>query len=58
MRDTTPRAAHGGWKPPKDRRDTIELLHESNESRIPATPERNIFFGLTDCDETLPGPWE
>src|SRR5580704_211772 len=35
LRDAAPRAAHGGWKPPKDRRDPIELLHESNESRIP-----------------------
>ena len=35
LRDATPRAAHGGWKPPKDRRDPIELLRESNEGRIP-----------------------
>ncbi len=35
LRDATPRAAHGGWKPPKDRPDPIELLHESNEGRIP-----------------------
>ena len=34
LRDATPRAAHGGWKPPKDRRDPIELLRESNEGRI------------------------
>ena len=31
----TPRAAHGGWKSPEDRRDPIELLRESNEGRIP-----------------------
>ena len=36
LRDATPRAAHGGWKAHKDRRDTIELLHEFNESRISA----------------------
>ena len=36
LRDATPRAAHGGWKPAKDRRDPIELLRESNEGRIPA----------------------
>jgi uncharacterized protein (DUF2252 family) len=36
LRDATPRAAHGGWKPPKDRRDPIELLRESNEGRISA----------------------
>ena len=35
LRDATPRAAHGGWKAPKDRRDPIELLRESNEGRIP-----------------------
>ncbi len=35
LRDATPRATHGGWKPPEDRRDPIELLHESNEGRIP-----------------------
>jgi hypothetical protein len=35
LREPTPRAAHGGWKSPKDRRDPIELLRESNEGRIP-----------------------
>ena len=35
LRDAAPRAAHGGWKPPKDRRDPTELLRESNEGRIP-----------------------
>src|SRR5271165_5654408 len=35
LRDATPRAAHGGWKPPEDRRDPIELLHDSNEDRMP-----------------------
>jgi uncharacterized protein (DUF2252 family) len=34
LRDATPRAAHGGWKSPKNRRDPIELLRESNEGRI------------------------
>ena len=34
-RAATPRAAHGGWKSPKDRRDPIELLREFNEGRIP-----------------------
>jgi Uncharacterized protein conserved in bacteria (DUF2252) len=33
LHDATPRAAHGGWKP-KDRRDPVELLRESNEGRI------------------------
>ena len=36
LRDATPRAAHGGWKSPKNRRDSIELLRESNEGRISA----------------------
>jgi uncharacterized protein (DUF2252 family) len=36
LRDAAPRAAHAGWKPPKNRRDPIELLEESNEGRIPA----------------------
>ena len=35
LRDAAPWAAHGGWKPPNDRRDPIEPLRESNESRIP-----------------------
>ena len=35
LRDAVPREAHGGWKPRNDRRDPIELLIESNESRIP-----------------------
>jgi hypothetical protein len=35
LRDAVPRASHGGWKPPKDRRDPIDLLNESNEGRLP-----------------------
>lgn len=34
LRDAVPRGVHGGWKPPKDRRDPIELLLESNEGRV------------------------
>src|ERR1700684_3062470 len=34
LRDQTPRAAHGGWKPPEDRRDPVEVLREANEGRI------------------------
>ena len=34
LRDATPRAAHGGWKPPTDRLDPVELLREANEGRI------------------------
>ena len=36
LRDVAPRAAQGGWRPAKDRRDPIEILHESNKGRIPA----------------------
>jgi uncharacterized protein (DUF2252 family) len=35
LRDAVPREAHAGWKAPKDRRDPVELLLESNEGRIP-----------------------
>ena len=34
LRETVPRASHGSWKAPKDRRDPIELLHESNRHRL------------------------
>jgi uncharacterized protein (DUF2252 family) len=35
LRESVPREAHGGWKPPKDRRDPVELLLESNKGRMP-----------------------
>ena len=35
LRHAAPREAHDGWKPPKDRRDPIEVLIESNEGRLP-----------------------
>jgi uncharacterized protein (DUF2252 family) len=35
LREDVPREAHGGWKPPKDRRNPVELLLESNEGRLP-----------------------
>ena len=35
LREQVPREAHGGWKPPKDRRNPVELLLESNEGRLP-----------------------
>jgi len=34
VRDAVPRALHAGWKPPKSRRDPIELLAESNAGRV------------------------
>lgn len=34
LRDKVPRATHAGWKAPKDRRDPIELLRETNEGRM------------------------
>ena len=55
LRKAVPRASHGGWKPPKHRRDPIDLLNESNEGRfaqlIPIRYERmaqssfNFFRG-------------
>ena len=35
LREAVPREAHGHWKPPKDRRDIVDLLNESNEGRMP-----------------------
>lgn len=35
LRDVVSRSAHAGWKAPKDRRDPIELLVESNAGRVP-----------------------
>lgn len=35
LREVVPRETHGGWKPPKKRRDPIEILTESNEGRLP-----------------------
>ena len=35
LRDDVPREAHAGWKPPKDRRDPVDLLLETNEGRLP-----------------------
>jgi uncharacterized protein (DUF2252 family) len=34
LRDTVAREDHGGWKTPKDRRDPVDLLTESNEGRV------------------------
>jgi uncharacterized protein (DUF2252 family) len=34
LREEVSREAHGGWKPPRGRRDPVELLLESNEGRI------------------------
>jgi uncharacterized protein (DUF2252 family) len=35
LRDGVSRGSHGGWKAPKDRRDPIDILNESNEGRLP-----------------------
>ena len=35
LRDAVSREAQGGWKPPKKRRDPIDLLVASNEGRMP-----------------------
>ena len=34
-RATVPRSSHGLWEPPADRRDPVEVLVESNRSRLP-----------------------
>ena len=36
LREEVPREAHGEWKAPKDRRNVIDLLNESNVGRVPA----------------------
>lgn len=36
LRDKISRASHAGWSEPKDRRDPVEILVESNTGRIPA----------------------
>jgi hypothetical protein len=35
LREGVSRSSHGGWKAPKDRRDPIEILNESNYGRLP-----------------------
>jgi len=40
LREKASRAAHGEWKPAKNRRDAIEILKESNEGgRVQVAPE-------------------
>ena len=34
LRDAAPRASHAGWKPPKDRRDPVRIVSESNVGRL------------------------
>jgi len=34
LRENVPREAHAGWKPPKDRRDPVDLLLGTNEGRL------------------------
>ena len=35
LRDDVPREAHGGWKPPRGRRNPVELVLETNKGRMP-----------------------
>ncbi len=35
LRENVPSEAQGGWKSPKDRRNPVELLLETNEGRLP-----------------------
>jgi hypothetical protein len=49
LRDKVSCEAHGGWKAPRDRRDPIDLLIESNQGRMPQlVPE--AASGDTDLD--------
>jgi hypothetical protein len=34
LRDAVPREDHSGWKPPKDRRDPVDIVLASNEGRL------------------------
>ena len=34
LRDTVPRAEQSGWKPPRERRDPVELVLAANEGRL------------------------
>jgi len=34
QRDEVPRTSHGGWKPPSDRGDPIDILQASNKGRL------------------------
>ncbi|MGH9870079.1 MAG: DUF2252 domain-containing protein [Candidatus Polarisedimenticolia bacterium] len=34
LRDSVPREEHSGWKPPKDRRDPVEIVLAANEGRL------------------------
>jgi hypothetical protein len=34
LRDAVPRADQSGWKPPKERRDPVELVLAANEGRV------------------------
>jgi len=35
LRESVPRSSHAGWKAPTGRRDSIEVLEESNRDRLP-----------------------
>lgn len=35
LRETLPRSSHAGWKAPAGRRDSIDILEESNRDRLP-----------------------
>src|SRR4030095_15003620 len=35
LRDAVPRAEHSGWKPPKERKDPVEMVPAPNEGRLP-----------------------
>jgi hypothetical protein len=35
LRDGVPRESHGEWKPPRGRRDPVEITIESEKGRLP-----------------------
>ena len=35
LRDAVPRDEHSGWRPPKERRDPVEIVLAGNEGRLP-----------------------
>jgi uncharacterized protein (DUF2252 family) len=42
LRATCPRSSHAAWQPPDDRRDPVDLLEASNQTRLPElVPVRN-----------------
>jgi hypothetical protein len=43
LRDGAPREDRGSWKPPKNRRDPVDILNESNEGRETGNNGRHFY---------------